>query len=175
MINSIFLIVIFLSANCRDQYLDKVLSSERTSGYYLFIKIKDTSGEREIFVLNRNLHQYLIQKDPRFDSLLYYKMFIKEKIFKGEAIAMNKDGIKTISAAYVHEDDSVLAIANGRKLDFIRYFFDTGEPDIGGRLKFNIPDKKATEVLKVAFEWNYLIEQVEESYDIRAFSCTTNQ
>ncbi len=171
MINSILLLAIFYNTNCRDQYLDKVLSSGQSNRYYLFLKVKDTSGVKEIFVLNGDLHKYLKQIDSRFDSLPYYKSFIEEKIINGEAMAMDKNAITALPAAYVHKDDSVLAIANGRRSDFIRYFFDSDEPDIGGRLKFNIPDKKSAEVLMVAFEWNYLIEQVEESYQIRAFKC----
>jgi hypothetical protein len=152
--------------DCREAYLNKILESNNLAHYFLVVKIRLDSGDREIVVLNYYLYNLMKSRDSSFNQLNRYKGFIKEKISRKEAIEMTQNDLTSIKASLIVEDSNVNATAMKGKDYFLHTYFYVSDKYNYAHLLPKIKVNQITAITKKLFEWNYFIGIVEGNVNI---------
>ena len=166
MLKLLFLFFPFFEKNCRDDYLNKTLESKNYGRYYIVVRAKTNSTEGHIVVLNYDLYTLMKSKDKKLADINLYRNTIKKKINNNEPIVFSKRDIVKMSTKISEIDSSVQAWATKGKQEFINHFFYVSKEYNYAKLKHDVPGEYVTSIIKVLFDWNYLLSFVEGNLTI---------
>jgi hypothetical protein len=152
--------------DCTDSYLNRVLESQNYAHYFLVLKVKTESGEKEIVVLNHNLHNMLMSRDSSYADIMYYRDFIKAKIKKSEALNVTEKDLVSMQATIVKKNQNIEKAAEKGKNYFMSRYFDVYVKHNYARHKYNISSLNNTAIVKQLFNWNYFIEINESNIEV---------
>lgn len=175
MIKLVFFISFLFTDNCRQDYLNKVLSSTSYKSYFLVVKAENNGKLLDIVVVNSKLHNLLKLKSPNFNDIEYYKKYIIERINNNKPIVLSKKEIEKIDAGIILKDSSVLALSDTSNLVFLNKFFYVSEKDNYAVLNQGFDSKKIGAIMKSLFERNYLMSMVEGQLTIENLNFCNEQ
>lgn len=149
------------NVDCRPLYINTILESRNYSQYFLVTKARVDNKEREIVIMNYNLYCYLKSVDKKFSDTAYYKAELKKRLNIREPVVMGKTDLYKMEGFYVNNDSSIAAIASRGRQYFINHFFYVSPQGTYGKLKDDVADGTAGQIIKILFEWNYFVGIVE--------------
>ncbi|MDO6434751.1 hypothetical protein Q4E93_29335 [Flavitalea sp. BT771] len=165
MIN-ILLIAFLITQNCRDKYLDRVLESESSAKFFLVVKVNIDKKEKEVLVLNDDLHNVMKSKDSVYNNMGKYKYYVKNMIEQKGAIDLDSGELVRMNAVVLQEDRKVVAAAARGKKAFFNHYFYVSKKYNYARLNPHLKQKERLAIMKKLFDWNFLIETVEGDFSV---------
>ncbi|WP_430900120.1 MULTISPECIES: hypothetical protein [unclassified Paraflavitalea] len=151
----------FNNADCRLIYLDKVFESQNMAKYFIVISVKVDNNEGDVVVSNKNLYNSLRRKDRRFTIFDNYCTIIKDKIVKNESIEFTKAKLTKMNTKLIEPDSSVLEWSDKGEEVFVKHYFEVYQEHNYATLKSDVHAQSIPTIVKVLFNWNYLITSVE--------------
>jgi len=158
-------IFFLLAPNCKEAYLDKVLNSKGSDGYFVIFKCNVEGKENEIIASSYRLYQGLLSTN-RVSDLASYVRFMKGKLTRNEPISFSVKELDKMDAGSIEDDSEVVALSV-KSVDTVlnRYFYVSKRLNYA-RLNDSVPDEKIGSILKVLFQNNYLLRRVEGAYSV---------
>ena len=111
--------------------------------------------------MNNNLYEVLKRRDKKFGDIQTYKSFVKNKILTAEPLALSKREFSRLHTMFMKLDSSVMKLAIIGEDAFLEKHFYVNRRLNYAILNIDVPTSSIHEIMKILFEWNYLMATVE--------------
>lgn len=174
MIQLLIFLNFFDQKDCRSVYLDKIFESQNLSKYYIVVNVKVNEKEGEIVVLNKNLYNSLKRKDRKFANTDKYKEFTKDKILHTNPISLTKMEMYKMNTKFIDPDSSVFDWSATGEEKFIEHYFHVYKEHNYASLRNEVDAHSIQNIVKVLFNWNYLMTSIEGNLIIEQLNFCKN-